>query len=165
MTPADRKQLVDFGPPNEWSGGVASALGEERRKRLQAAWRAASKDERAQIKAEFKEGFDKHVRAVRREPPAPRWSGPIKVQSVLLPKERHPTEASARAWAKANDFKYGKIEEQANFWRLVQAPSCACSRGTIRTTTFSEEKNIKATVCLPRRGVPFTLKTPCKKRR
>jgi len=89
----------------------------------------------------------------------------MRVQSVFVAKTHCPTRRAVRAWGKSHGFKIGKIEETLNFWRLVQAPSCACSRGTIRTTAFSETKNIKAAVCRPRKGAPFNLSSPCASKR
>jgi hypothetical protein len=48
-----KQRLMDVGPPNEWSGVVAGALGKEERQELQAAWDAMSKTEQDEVQAAF----------------------------------------------------------------------------------------------------------------
>jgi uncharacterized membrane protein (UPF0127 family) len=55
---ASKADLIEFGPPNEWSGAVAGILGPERRKALEAEWNALSKDEKRKIQEEFSKNFD-----------------------------------------------------------------------------------------------------------
>jgi hypothetical protein len=55
---ASKSDLVEFGPPNEWSGAVAGLLGEERRKKLKKLWESLGKAEKDKIQAEFEKNFD-----------------------------------------------------------------------------------------------------------
>lgn len=50
--------LVEAGPPNEWSGGVAAALGKLGRQRVAALWNALSKPDRQRVMAAFHKMFD-----------------------------------------------------------------------------------------------------------
>lgn len=54
---APRKLLESIGPPNEWSGGVAMAIGPENRKALTAAWGKLSPTEKEAVEAKFHENF------------------------------------------------------------------------------------------------------------
>ncbi len=47
------KMLTQYGPPTQWSGGVAGSMSEERRRTLQRAWRTATKGEKARINQSF----------------------------------------------------------------------------------------------------------------
>jgi len=52
LTRDEFKALVQAGPPNQWSGAVAAWLG-ERARTLTAAWRRATKGERARVTQAF----------------------------------------------------------------------------------------------------------------
>jgi site-specific DNA-adenine methylase len=77
--PSPRKMLETIGPPNEWSGGVASALGPARIKAMNEAWNALSPSEKKTVEGKFHENFTKFVKAEFNNPdpggagePAPR---------------------------------------------------------------------------------------------
>lgn len=53
------KLLLEAGPPGEWSGGVAGALGPEKRRALLQAWRSMSAEERNTVLAKFREHHEK----------------------------------------------------------------------------------------------------------
>ncbi len=63
-----RKALEDIGPPNEWSGGVAMAIGPENRAKLKAAWEALGAEEKRAVEAKFHANFSK---AIFYGPPGP----------------------------------------------------------------------------------------------
>jgi hypothetical protein len=44
------------------------------------------------------------------------------VQTLIMSKERFPTRASAKQWAKANGFKSDTVRETTKSWRLRQRP-------------------------------------------
>jgi len=46
-------RLKAVGPPNEWSGSVAAALGKEQCRELEAVWRTMSEKEREEVRAAF----------------------------------------------------------------------------------------------------------------
>ena len=50
--------LVETGPPNEWSGGVAGVLGKEGRKRLTGLWNAITAAEQKRVLDAFHKMFD-----------------------------------------------------------------------------------------------------------
>jgi site-specific DNA-adenine methylase len=50
--------LVECGPPDEWSGGVASVLGEEGRKRITELWNELSQEDKKKVLDAFNEMFD-----------------------------------------------------------------------------------------------------------
>lgn len=50
--------LVEFGPPSEWSGSMAAALGEDGRKRVKALWEALDEGDRKKAKSAFEKMFD-----------------------------------------------------------------------------------------------------------
>ncbi len=56
-TATPRKLLETIGPPNEWSGGVAMAIGAENRKTMKEAWDALTPAERADVQAKFEANF------------------------------------------------------------------------------------------------------------
>lgn len=74
--------LIEAGPPNEWSGGVASALG-DKRKDVEALWESLNASEQAEVAAKFRDKFDAdweaefgepreaQARPVREEPSTP----------------------------------------------------------------------------------------------
>jgi hypothetical protein len=45
--------LVEAGPPNEWSGGVAAVLGKEMRTKITRLWRALSPEDRKRVQSAF----------------------------------------------------------------------------------------------------------------
>jgi hypothetical protein len=53
-----KQRLMDVGPPTEWSGAVAAALGKEERAELKAAWEAMSKTEQDEVQAAFDASWD-----------------------------------------------------------------------------------------------------------
>lgn len=52
-----RRALEHAGPPNQWSGAIAGLLGPERRKAMQAAWDALSKEDREKVHSAFERNF------------------------------------------------------------------------------------------------------------
>jgi len=60
------------------------------------------------------------------------FSGPLRVQSVLLSKEEF-TRSGARKWVKDHKFRIGSPEETRNFWRFRQIAPEDIKRGTFRT--------------------------------
>lgn len=54
-----KKMLKSFGPPNEWSGSVAAAAGEEGRKAMQEAWGGMDKEEKAAVKEKWQKKMKK----------------------------------------------------------------------------------------------------------
>lgn len=44
------------------------------------------------------------------------------VQTLIMAKSKFPTRASAKSWAKANNFKSDTVRETTNSWRLRQRP-------------------------------------------
>jgi len=53
-----RKMLESFGPPIEWSGAIAMAIGPENRKALKDAWEALSAEEKKAVQAKFDANMD-----------------------------------------------------------------------------------------------------------
>lgn len=53
------QKLVQVGPPSEWSGAVAAAIGPEGRRELRTLWDSLSSAERREIKAKFRKGWVK----------------------------------------------------------------------------------------------------------
>jgi site-specific DNA-adenine methylase len=52
-------ELKEAGPPNEWSGAVASILGPEKRKELKSAWEALSPAEKTRVEEAFLANMEK----------------------------------------------------------------------------------------------------------
>jgi site-specific DNA-adenine methylase len=50
--------LIELGPPSEWSGAVASAIGDDGRKRVKALWNALNESERKKVSEAFDKMFD-----------------------------------------------------------------------------------------------------------
>ena len=53
--------LKSVGPPDEWSGGVATALGPATRKALTAVWDALSRDKKVAVSTAFRASFGRSV--------------------------------------------------------------------------------------------------------
>ena len=68
------------------------------------------------------------------------------VQSLIFDKERFGTKAKAQQWAKDNDFKFGKVDETEDSWRLRQFPPGECRTG-FRTIDITD--GVKGALCLP----------------
>ncbi len=54
-----KRSLRWFGPPNEWSGAVAAAIGPEKRRALRVVWEGMSPAERRATEEAFKRNFDR----------------------------------------------------------------------------------------------------------
>jgi len=63
-----REALLVVGPPDEWSGAVASLMSAELRAELKEAWEALDEDEKDKIRAAFLRTFEDGSRA---DPPPP----------------------------------------------------------------------------------------------
>lgn len=50
--------LLEAGPPDEWSGGVAAALGADGRERVKALWETLSAEEQAEVRAAWEASYD-----------------------------------------------------------------------------------------------------------
>jgi 8-oxo-dGTP pyrophosphatase MutT (NUDIX family) len=55
------KLIQQFGPPSQWSGASASAMGPENRRTILRAWRSLSSEERKTLTQKFKESFDRRM--------------------------------------------------------------------------------------------------------
>ncbi len=52
----------------------------------------------------------------------------------------------AKAWAKRNGFRYGKVDCKTKTCRLRQVPPKRFCKGTFRTITMSKRSGVKAVV-------------------
>ena len=64
--PAVLKQLKTFGPPNEWSGAVASIAGPEGRAAMQQGWKKMDAGERSTVSQAFRASFGKEAEDTRK---------------------------------------------------------------------------------------------------
>jgi len=53
------KKLINYGPPNEWSGSIAGFLGKEGRRELTLEWKGLSSEEKKEAKRKFHAKFYK----------------------------------------------------------------------------------------------------------
>jgi len=66
------------------------------------------------------------------------------VQTLIFSKDKFPTAESAKAWAKAHDFKSDKVDETEESWRLRQRDPGDFQEGSFRTITLTE--GVKAVI-------------------
>jgi len=69
---------------------------------------------------------------------------PAVVQTLIFSKDKFPTAESAKAWAKAHDFKSDKVDETEESWRLRQRDPGDFQEGSFRTITLTE--GVKAVI-------------------
>lgn len=74
----------------------------------------------------------------------------LEVQTLLMPVDEF-TPKQAKAWAKKNGFRYGKVDTTENYHRLRQRDPGDFTRGSFRTIEFGES-GIKAVTGCPRPG-------------
>ncbi len=64
---ADPLRLIEkFGPPSQWSGASAAAMGPENRRTIIRAWKSLSSEERKTLKQKFCEGMDRNLARMRK---------------------------------------------------------------------------------------------------
>jgi hypothetical protein len=80
------------------------------------------------------------LRVTERRQPDPES---MKVQTLIFSKEKF-TKASAKAWAKKHGFKFGKVDEKTNTYRLRQRDPGEFE--TFRTISFKTRPGLKAVV-------------------
>lgn len=80
-----------------------------------------------------------------------------KIQSIIFSKDKF-TEKSAKSWAESNDFKYGKVDEKLNTYRLRQNAPSEYRKGSFRTIDITD--GVKAIVACPIDSSKKSIKKP-----
>jgi len=91
-----------------------------------------------------------HIERLRTSPKTGRWpegTPGTQVQTLLLDKDVF-TKKQAKAWARNHNFRYGKVDETASYYRLRQGDPTAFRKDTFRTIDF--RPGVKAVVAVPR---------------
>ncbi len=69
----------------------------------------------------------------------------LPIQTLIMSKDRFKTAQAAKNWAKEHNFKFGKVDETENSFRLRQFNPDQCKRGSFRTFRIAE--GIQAVGC------------------
>lgn len=69
------------------------------------------------------------------------------VQTLIFNKDKFPNEKKAKKWAKSHDFKFGKIDEKENSFRIRQNDPSKFKKSTFRTIKFTD--GLQAVIACP----------------
>ncbi len=80
------------------------------------------------------------------EPDAEKKAGSSEVQTLILSKDKFPTEAEAEKWVAGHNFTHSKVDEKENTWRYRQFDPAECEKDSFGTKDMTD--GVQAVFCV-----------------